>query len=191
MPDQEQTTSIEANVESAEAPPQMELDPVKVQAFQAQLERQQNLPAGIAAGLVAAVAGAVVWAVVTVGTHYQIGYMAVGVGFLVGFAVRHFGRGLTMPFAAAGCLLALLGCLLGNLFSACGFLAAQGSIPLGNILSRLDFDLAVELLTATSSPMDLLFYGIALYAGYRYSVRQVTAEELQRLVSEKPHAPSL
>ncbi len=190
MSDQTPSNNVEANVESAEAPSPLELDPVRVQAFQAQLERQQNLPAGIAAGLIAAIAGAIVWAVVTVGTHYQIGYMAVGVGFLVGFAVRQFGKGLTPSFAVAGCLLALLGCLLGNLFSACGFLSAQGSIPLWDILSRLDFELATKLLTATSSPMDFLFYGIALYAGYRYSVRRITPEELQRLVLEKPSEPT-
>jgi hypothetical protein len=181
MQEQAQTT----NVEATEATPQVELDPVKVQEFRARLERQQSLPAGVVAGLVAAVAGAVVWAVVTVASHYQIGYMAVGVGFLVGLAVRHFGRGVTAPFAAAGCLLALLGCLLGNLLSACGFLSVQESIPLAEILSRLNPDLAMRLLTVTFSPMDLLFYGIALYAGYNYSVRRITPEELQLLVKEK------
>ena len=172
-------------VESTAAAPQVELDPVKVQEFRAQLERQQNLPAGIAAGLVAAIAGAIAWAAVTVATKYQIGYMAVGVGFLVGLAVRQFGRGFTRPFAVAGCLLALVGCLLGNLFSACGFISVEKSIPILRILSKLNPDVVVQLLSATFSPMDLLFYGIALYAGLKYSVRRLTAEELKSLVKEQ------
>ena len=182
MQEQEQST----NVESTESTPQVELDPVKVQEFRAQLERQQNLPAGIAAGLVAAIAGAVAWAALTVATKYQIGYMAVGVGFLVGCAVRHFGRGITSPFAVAGCLLALLGCLLGNLLSMCGFVSIHESIPVLNIVSRLNPGMAIQLLMATFEPMDLVFYGIALYAGHQYSARRITSEELQSMVKAKP-----
>lgn len=182
---QEQMPQESANVESTEDTPQVELDPVKVQEFQAQLERQQNLPAAVVAGLAAAIAGAVVWAVITVVTKFQIGYMAIGVGFLVGFAVRQFGRGITTPFAVAGCLLALLGCLLGNLFSACGFLSVQESIPLLDILSRLNPEVVRVIMTATFDPMDVLFYGIALYAGYKYAVRRITPEELQSLVKQK------
>lgn len=180
---QEQEQSI--NVESTEAPPQVELDPVKVQEFRAKLERQQSLPAGIAANLVAAIAGAVAWAVLTVTTGYQIGYMGVGVGFLVGYAVRSFGRGITTHFAVTGCLLALLGCLLGNLFSMCGFVSIHKSIPVLDILSRLNFEISMQLLWASFSPMDLLFYGIALSAGYQHSARRISPEDLQSMVKAK------
>ncbi len=67
MQEQEQTP----NVVSTEAPPQVELDPVKLQEIRAKLERAQNLPAGIVAGLAAALVGAVAWAAVTVATHYS------------------------------------------------------------------------------------------------------------------------
>jgi len=185
MQEQEQTPNVESKVEPTEAAPPVELDPVKVQECRAKLERQQNLPAGVVAGLAAAIVGAVIWAVITVMTKFQIGWMAVGVGFLVGFAVRFVGRGITRPFAVAGCLLALVGCLLGNLLSMCGFIATEKSVPLLDVLSRLNPELAVRLLTATFSPMDLLFYGIALYAGYQYSTRRITSEELQSMMKEK------
>jgi hypothetical protein len=42
---------------------------------------------------------------------------------------------------------------------------------------------AMELLVATFSPMDLLFYGIAVYEGYHLSFRQVTDQELAELTS--------
>ena len=185
MQEPEQPTNLESKVESTEATPPVELDPVKVQEYRTKLERQQNLPAGVVAGLAAAIVGAVIWAVITVVTKFQIGYMAVGVGFLVGFAVRFFGRGITTPFAVAGCLLALVGCLLGNLLSMCGFIATEKSVPLLDVLSRLNPELAVRLVTATFDLMDLLFYGIALYAGYQYSVRRIAPEELQTLVKEQ------
>jgi hypothetical protein len=50
---------------------------------------EKKLLLGGLAGLAAAIIGAIVWAVLTVMTNYhQIGWMAVGVGALVGFALR-------------------------------------------------------------------------------------------------------
>jgi hypothetical protein len=53
---------------------------------------EKKLLLGGFAGLAAAILGAIIWAVVTVTTKYQIGYMAIGVGALVGFALR-IGKG--------------------------------------------------------------------------------------------------
>jgi hypothetical protein len=36
-------------------------------------------------------------------------------------------------------------------------------------------------MTATFSVMDLLFYGIAIYEGYRFAFRKIRPEELQGL----------
>lgn len=162
----------------AEAPGAEQLDPERLERVLAAMRQEQNFPLGTSAGLAAAVIGAVIWAVITVVTEYQIGWMAVGVGFLVGIAVRQFGKGMSMKFGIAGALLAFLGCVLGNLFSVCGFIGAQeGMSPLA-VLFQIDFAVAIELLKATFSPMDLLFYGIAVYEGYQLSFRQLTQEEL-------------
>jgi len=45
------------------------------------------------------------------------------------------------------------------------------------VLSHLNPELAAALLQSGFSPMDLLFYGIAAYEGYRFSFRRITAEE--------------
>jgi len=37
----------------------------------------------------------------------------------------------------------------------------------------------------TFDPMDILFYGIAVYEGYKLSFRQVSPEELASLVDEQ------
>lgn len=39
---------------------------------------------------------ALLWAAITVATGHQIGYMALTAGFIVGFAVRFAGRGMTL-----------------------------------------------------------------------------------------------
>lgn len=89
--------------------------------------------------------------------------MAVGVGFLVGFAVRFGGKGIDPIFGYLGAILSLLGCLLGNLFSAMGFFAEVQSVSFFDVLGGLNVSLAVELLKVTFPPMDILFYGIAVY----------------------------
>lgn len=174
-------------MEPTETQPQAEpsvegdtIDMARLQALQNRLEAEQSLAGGVCAGLGAALAGAAIWAVVTVATQFQIGWMAVGVGFVVGHAVRVFGKGVTMPFGLLGAGFALAGCILGNLMSVCGFVAKQESIPVVSlILSTLaQPKLAWELLRISFQPLDLLFYGIALYEGYKFSFRRITRQEL-------------
>lgn len=163
--------------------PRVELDPDKLRAFQERLKSEQRLGLGILAGAVAALVGAGVWAVVTVVTSYQIGWMAVGVGFLVGFAIRAAGKGISPAFGIAGAVLSLLGCILGNLLSISWFASVEEAVPypqvVFSVLTQPAF--AFELLRVTFSPMDILFYAIAVYFGYRFAIRQVTQEELAAL----------
>ena len=128
-----------------------------------------SLPAALVAGSVAAAAGAMVWAAVTVFTGMQIGWMAVGVGFLVGFAVRRFGKGSDPAFQVLGAALSLAGCLAGNLLAVCAFASRQQDLPLMGVLAGLTPGLAIQLIVETFSGMDLLFYGIAVYEGYSFS----------------------
>jgi hypothetical protein len=158
------------------------VDPLRLELARQRLASEQKLGAGIGAGAVAALAGAALWAVITVFTGYQIGFMAVGIGFLVGWAVRAAGKGVDKSFGIAGAVLALLGCLVGNLLAMVGFVARQEGIPFFDLLSRLDVSVAIELMKASFSPIDLLFYGIAVYEGYRLSFRRLTAEEAKELL---------
>ncbi len=141
--------------------------------------RDDNLPLALIGGLVAAGIGAAIWAAVTVATGYQIGWMAVGVGFLVGIAIRKTGNGRTMVFGIAGALLALVGCIAGNLLAMVGFFAKESSASFLATLNQLDPPAAVNLLVATASPMDLLFYGIAVYEGFKLAI-------LPPVVAEQP-----
>jgi len=125
---------------------------------------------GFLAGLVAAAVGAALWAGVTVLTGYQIGWMAVGVGALVGVAVRAAGKGTTLAFGILGAMLALGGCLVGNLLTGAVVLSRHWNIPLAAFFARLTPDVTVKLMTAMFSPMDLLFYALAVWQGYKFSI---------------------
>ena len=124
---------------------------------------------------------ACIWAGVTVATGYQIGWMAVGVGFAVGYLNRIAGKGVDQVFGIAGAALALFGCGLGNLLAVCGMISAQEGVPFLQVLSSLDFAAVKELIVLTFSPIDLLFYGIATYEGYKLSFRQVSHDQIREL----------
>jgi hypothetical protein len=134
-----------------------------------------NLPAALLAGSVAAAVGAVAWSVIAVMTGLRIGWVAVGIGFLVGYAVRVFGKGSEPMFQVLGAVLSLLGCLAGNLLMVCVFLGRQQQIPLLTVLTHLNPSMIVDLMVETFRAMDLVFYGIAIYEGYRFSLAPVAA----------------
>ena len=131
-----------------------------------------NLPFAVGAGVVAMFVGTAIWVGITVATNFQIGYMAVGVGFLVGLAMRFAGRGVGQPYHAIGAVLGLLGCALGNLFTGCVLLAREVETSFGDVLSKLDVEMAGSIMGAMFSPMDILFYVLAAMAGWKYSVLQ-------------------
>jgi len=150
-------------------------DPVRMEHWIAELHAKQNLPLAAAGGLLAALVGAMLWAVITVTTNYQIGWMAVGVGFLVGGVTRMLGRGLDKSFGYLGAGLALLGCLLGNHLTNCMLIARETGLSATAVLTRLHPAAILRLMTATFHPLDVLFYGLAVYAGYRFSFRRIAA----------------
>ena len=156
--------------------PQAKPAPISNERYQ-RLRGEQNLSVALLAGIVAAVIGGIAWAIVTVTTEYQIGYMAIAVGFVVGFAVR-LGKGVDKTFGILGAVLALLGCVLGNVFSLIGFISKEQHMGIGAVLSGLDYSKLPQMMSATFSAMDLLFYGIAVYEGYRFSFRRLTPEDL-------------
>jgi hypothetical protein len=168
---------------SSSAGGSVQIDPYKLESFIREIKAQQNLPLGILGGLGAAIVGAIIWALITVATDYQIGWMAVGVGFLVGLAIRQFGQGIDTAFGIAGGVLALLGCLAGNLFTIAIFASRQEGVSLFLVLFSLIISpgLVLELMTETFTLIDLLFYGLAIYAGYKNSFRQIKETELATL----------
>ncbi|HSL43983.1 MAG TPA: hypothetical protein VK897_11170, partial [Anaerolineales bacterium] len=89
------------------------------------LDNQPSLLMGLIGGVAAMLVSAVIWGAITYFTEYQIGWMAIGVGFLVGVAIRFFGKGKTALFGVSGAVLALIGCLLGNLIFYSGVIARE------------------------------------------------------------------
>jgi hypothetical protein len=133
-----------------------------------QFDDQPNFFMGLIGGVIAMLFGAVAWGAITYLTDYQIGWMSIGVGFLIGVAMRIFGKGKTITFGIAGAVLALIGCLLGNLMFYSGVIAREEGMSFLNVffLLLLNPAAAIEVFTLAFEFMDLLFYALAAYAGY-------------------------
>ena len=130
----------------------------------------ENLPLGFMAGLIAAGIGAGLWALITIVVGFQIGWMAVGVGFLVGWAVRVAGKGRHSAFGIMGALLALGGCAVGNLLAIIMIAARQYNLAPLAVVGRLTPDVVIGLMQASFRPMHVIFYFVAIFEGYRFSI---------------------
>lgn len=147
-----------------------------------QLRHEQNLAGALLGGLAAAAVGAILWALITLALKVQIGFMAIGVGLLVGLAVSRMGKGLDNTYGIIGGALALMGCLLGNVLTVYGAVSREFDISIVDALLTVQTSVVADVLRESFSPIDLLFYGIAIYQGYKRSFRTVTEEEIVRRV---------
>jgi multisubunit Na+/H+ antiporter MnhE subunit len=121
------------------------------------------------AGAVAAILAAIAWAAITAATSFQIGYMSIGVGFAVAFAVRYFGQSHDRKFAILSGALALAGCVLGNYLAAIAVSAPRLHDTIPNLAITL-LPRFAQVITDTFSPMDLIFYAVGVYFGYKYAL---------------------
>ena len=130
------------------------------------------LPA-LAAGLVAAIAGGIVWGLIVKWTDYEVGFVAWGIGFLVGIAVltaARGARGLELQVVAVVC--ALVGVLVGKYLSFAWVLQevaereTRGLIEIP-VLSWDTVDLFFDELGTVFDWIDILWVGLAVYTAWR------------------------
>ena len=151
----------------------------KLNEYLEDLRIEQNFPLAILVGALAALVGAALWGLITSLTGYQIGYMAVGIGFLVGIAVRIAGKGIDPQFGYLGAGLSLLGCLIGNYLGIVFYFAKEANTSFFEAYQMINALSSVSSVMVQSfGVMDILFYGIAVYEGYKFSFRNITEEEI-------------
>ncbi len=130
---------------------------------------KENLFLGIVGGLIGAIFGAAVWGGIIAFTGWQISIFAVLVGFLTGFGVKYLGNGTTATYGLVGAVLALLGCVLGDVLAVALIESKQHEIDLMGVLG--DTDRLFELMKEGFKWLDLVFYAIAVYCGYTFSIK--------------------
>lgn len=149
-----------------------------------------GLGRGLAYGLGGALVGAAAWAALTALTNVKIGFAAIGIGLLVGFATQR-SRSIDprLPMAAAG--LALLGCVLGDVFFMAHDQARLGRAAGDDVSTWFVLRIFLEnpdiLRTAFADyfrPFDLLFYGLAAYEGFKFA--RLGVEKAKHVLTPPP-----
>jgi len=138
----------------------------------AEAQNESNLVLGLVGGVISMLVSASLWGFFTFITNSQIGWMAIGVGFLVGFAIKKLGKGNTLIFGISGAVLSLLGCALGNFFFYNSVLANEWGVSFFDVLIGffLQPEAVLEIFILAFKIIDLLFYGLAVYFGFRVAM---------------------
>ncbi|MDB5093075.1 MAG: hypothetical protein JWO85_1176 [Candidatus Eremiobacteraeota bacterium] len=152
--------------------------------------RTARLAIGTLGAIAGALLGALVWAGVSSATGYQIGYMAVLVGYLSGYGMRTLGGGRDRADGFVAGAVALAGCVLGNLLTVAADVANHLHKPLEPLVLRLLTSPGVSfaLLQSGFGIMDVLFYAIAAYAGYRTAFKAGAERAAPAPVQPAPEA---
>jgi hypothetical protein len=133
------------------------------------MDEQPNILMGLVGGVIAMLLGAIIWGAIAYFTGYQIGWLAIGVGFLVGIGIRYLGKGRLAIFGISGAVLALIGCVLGNLIAYSGLIAREEGMSFLYVffLVLTTPEALVEIFTGFFDFRDILFYALAAYFGYK------------------------
>jgi hypothetical protein len=146
------------------------------------------------AGLVAAIVGAVVWGLIVRWTDYEVGFVAWGIGFIVGTAVvlgAQHARGL--PLQVIAVVLAVVGVVLGKYLAFVWI----GQDELGKVglelpvFSKDTVDLFWDAKSDIWSGWDLLWAGLAVVTAFRIPQAEREEPEVQPEAEarEEPQTP--
>lgn len=145
------------------------------------LRKYQSFPYALIGGLLFTAAAALGCAIFTATTGYRGVYMVLGVGLLIGLAVRYFGAGINWVFGFLAALLTLAGSLLGYYLSQAGVPEEMQLAGIIRVPDYLSPDLMINTMRDTFVPLDLLFYGLTALLGYLLAIRRVSTRRMARL----------
>ncbi|WDV46580.1 hypothetical protein PV797_02520 [Clostridiaceae bacterium M8S5] len=127
---------------------------------------RESLVKAIIGGFIGSIVGALVWAGVALIFDVKVGWLALGIGLLVGTLVNILGKGVSLPYRIVGVVFSLLGCALGNIFIIVGVFSKQFDMSYMEVIKNLSFDDTLYLLKETFDKIDVLFYAFAAYEGF-------------------------
>jgi len=128
---------------------------------------QPNLAAGVVAGLLAGVVGAILWGGFTALTHFRIGYLALGIGVLVGYAIVRVGQVRTVAVGVTAAVITLVACAAGDTGSIYVQASHDSHISVSTLLS-ISNPFTVFREDMQHNAFGLVFFAIGAWAAFRY-----------------------
>ncbi|MGW1808001.1 hypothetical protein [Streptomyces sp. NPDC002078] len=125
---------------------------------------RNNVVLGIVAAVAAAVVAAALYGLVIGATKHEIGYAAVGVGFVVGLAAgKAGGRNPALPVVSA--ILALGAVYIGQLVGEAMIGADQLHVGFNELFFQ-HFDVVQKVWKDDADPLTFVFFAIAAFAAF-------------------------
>ncbi|MBO9576191.1 MAG: hypothetical protein J7494_10670 [Sphingobium sp.] len=134
--------------------------------------QEERLALAIPAGLVAALVGAALWALFVYITEYQMGIVVILIGAMIGYVIRTVGRGTRPVFGVLGAVCAALAWAMGTVLCDVAFLAQEAGRPFLEVLDLLGASETISLALRAADVMDFIFFAIAVWEGYKFSIRK-------------------
>ena len=128
------------------------------------------LPRAIVMGALGALVGAAVWALVLIVTNFEIGYLAVLVGFLAGLGVKYGARGATGRRLQKVAVACTFGGLVATKYLVFAHYVVQAAAKEGVALSYVSprlLSMFPRAVFSMLSPFDLLWLFIAFSSAWR------------------------
>ncbi len=156
------------------------------------LRKYQNFIYALLGGLLITLIAAVGWPFIASMTGYGGAYLALGVGLLVGLAVRYFGAGIRPVFGFLAGLLTLAASLTGYYLSLAGFPEQVQLAAILGVPEYLDTESILSTMQDSFVPLDAAFYGLAFILAWVLAIRRISKRKMARLEQESyKGAPAL
>lgn len=147
-----------------------------VEKIKTEIAAQQPTPRsiglGTVGGLLGALIGALIWSAIAIATDYEVGYVAVLVGWLCGFGARIISGTRGKPLQIIAVVSSLLGLIAAKYFIFAHFLGkamAAGEQAAAHVsyASSLMLSLFLDNVSVMLSPFDILWVVLAVATAWR------------------------
>lgn len=125
---------------------------------------------GVVAGILAAFIATIIYALYPFLFGIQLSFLAIGVGFIVGFAISKFSGGKSHILGIVGASLSLASCVMGDVLSTIAIYSYQNNAPFFEILATINFSTITSILPQIVGIENVLFYLLAMLIGYALSI---------------------
>lgn len=106
-----------------------------------------------------------------------VGFMATGIGLIVGVTFQYIGRGIENRFAVVASIYAVVACLLGNLFAMASYAARYNGVSTQDILLNTPIPELSTWVVADLQFADLIFWMLAIGAAGYLSKRRLSRKQ--------------
>lgn len=128
-----------------------------------------DIKKGLTAAIIFGLVGAFIWAIIVKETGYNLGIVAILVGYLISQGFVWAGRNNSPIWGYVAAVIATLSIFLGKMFSVIIMVAEFYDITVLQMMQALDYGQLMRYMVETFEAFDLVFYAIAIQTAYKRS----------------------